>query len=187
MIKAPPFTYVSTKKLKTGIREYWRFRHPDVGEVKMIGRPGDPDFMWQYNQLLTRAGVSRKISRRQVRRNAAPLAQLRLYLVYFIGVQPDGPIKIGYANNVQKRLGAIQTGNPCRLEVLATLPGGAAIERAIHLALADSRLNGEWFERTPKLLSFIEDIRMGSFTLEPGAVENQTFTAENPDNCVLSN
>lgn len=185
MTKAPPFTYVSIKELKNGRREYWRFRHPNTGEVKMIGKPGEPEFMWQYNQLLAKVGLSKKVSRRDVRREANPLAQLEIFEVYFIAAEPDGPIKIGYAKNAVRRLKALQTGSHVPLCLLATMPGGPAIERTIHRALADTRMDGEWFERSPRLLSFIEDLRNGAFTLE-GREANPVWKtglppAENPE------
>lgn len=50
-----PFTYCSRKKLKTGWKDYWRFRHPNYGESKLPGTPGDKAFHQRYVELLTAA------------------------------------------------------------------------------------------------------------------------------------
>lgn len=75
--------------------------------------------------------------------------------VYFIG-STDGPIKIGIALDVSKRLKGLQTSHPSKLAVLATTAGGREQEKAYHCQFADSRMAGEWFERTPELLGEIE-------------------------------
>lgn len=69
--------------------------------------------------------------------------------IYLIGIVPVGPplpyVKIGYANDVWGRLTELQCGNPFELRVLSFLPGGREIEAAIHCALVDHRVRGEWF------------------------------------------
>lgn len=77
---------------------------------------------------------------------------------YFIGAD-TGPIKIGYSVCVQSRLSAMQSGSPMVLRVLATAPGGPAREAAYHQQFRDSRLHGEWFERTPDILAEIERLK----------------------------
>lgn len=74
--------------------------------------------------------------------------------VYFIGAE-DGPVKIGIATCVRKRLSGLQTSNPNKLHILATCPGGRARELEYHAQFAASRMSGEWFERTPELLAEI--------------------------------
>lgn len=76
-------------------------------------------------------------------------------VVYFIG-GADGPIKIGVAVNPIIRLNTLQTGNPAKLSILATVRGGMRQERIYHKQFAATRLQGEWFERTPELLAEIE-------------------------------
>lgn len=76
-------------------------------------------------------------------------------LCYFIGAA-EGPIKIGHSVNVRDRMKAMQAGCPVMLSVLATAPGGEERETAYHTQFQDSRLHGEWFERTPELLAEIE-------------------------------
>lgn len=61
--------------------------------------------------------------------------------------------KVGVANNVRKRLKAIQTGNPVRVQlVTAKLVDNAyAVELDLHLMLSEMRSDGgtEWFRLTP--------------------------------------
>jgi hypothetical protein len=76
-------------------------------------------------------------------------------LVYFIGSE-DGPVKIGMAIDVEKRIKGLQTSHHAKLALLATTTGGREQEAAYHRQFAASRLHGEWFERTPELLAEIE-------------------------------
>jgi hypothetical protein len=103
--------------------------------------------------------------------------------VYFVQAGDDGPIKIGVARaSIPARLKSLQTGNPAPLRLLGYLPhescdallvrwrqdgirSGAiawahqsrvSVEVVLHGMFAEGRLEGEWFEPTPELLSFIE-------------------------------
>lgn len=67
-------------------------------------------------------------------------------LVYFIQSGANGPIKIGTALNVTKRMAMLQTGNPEQLMLLSTVSGGRDLESALHFHLASERVRGEWFK-----------------------------------------
>lgn len=45
-----PFTYCHRKRLKGGVREYWRFRRGDI-DTPLPGSPGDPAFHAKYAEL----------------------------------------------------------------------------------------------------------------------------------------
>lgn len=80
-------------------------------------------------------------------------------VVYFIRAGASGAIKIGTTrSNPHARLRDLQTGNPDPLTLLAAMPGGADVERGLHERFADSRLTGEWFRPTDRLLGFIEGV-----------------------------
>lgn len=66
--------------------------------------------------------------------------------VYFIQEDEDGPIKIGVAVDVDKRLAMLQIGNSRQLRLLAIRDGGRALEIELHKRLGDFRIRGEWFE-----------------------------------------
>lgn len=77
--------------------------------------------------------------------------------VYFIG---DGTaIKIGFSENVARRLRSIQTGHHLPLKILGTIPASAIDELTVHARFAHLRLRGEWFRIDPELLAFIEETR----------------------------
>lgn len=67
-------------------------------------------------------------------------------LVYFIECAGAGAVKIGWANNVARRLLQHQCGCPYDLALLGTFPGGVALEQRIHLALTDHGIRGEWVQ-----------------------------------------
>lgn len=70
-------------------------------------------------------------------------------IVYFIS---DGEfVKIGKADNVEKRLKTLQTGNPKPLKILKTIPCNSAkeaydLEFFFHALLKDHKSNGEWYK-----------------------------------------
>lgn len=87
-------------------------------------------------------------------------------LVYVLGADPEGPVKIGRTTQLPERLVQLQIGSPYALEVygfrfIAAPPsvqrtslrycfaaGAAALERAVHRKLDEFglRLSGEWFD-----------------------------------------
>lgn len=77
--------------------------------------------------------------------------------VYFIQADESGPIKIGFtADDPQRRLSQLQTGNPSALKLLGAIKGTTARERQFHADLAEWRLQGEWFQSHPTVLSTVE-------------------------------
>lgn len=87
-------------------------------------------------------------------------------LVYFIGAE-GGPIKIGKATDVKKRLSSHQTSNPEALRVYGVMRGD---ESAIHQKFEHLRLRGEWFRREPELLAFISGNRDASLWPDPAPI-----------------
>lgn len=82
-------------------------------------------------------------------------------VVYFVQVGRNGPVKIGHAGHIGKRLQSLQCGNQELLVVLATIKGGKPEERAYHAALAADRIRGEWFRPTEAVLAFAADAKRG--------------------------
>lgn len=78
---------------------------------------------------------------------------------YFIQAVTGGPIKIGCTDDVLYRLKNLQTGNPCKLQVLLALPEEYASEEYLHKRFSHSRLIGEWFEPTDDLISLICELK----------------------------
>lgn len=75
--------------------------------------------------------------------------------VYFL---TDGNlIKIGYTEDITRRLAQLQTGNSRKLEVLSVIPSGTKkTERAIHRNWRMDRVRGEWFNDSPALRTKIK-------------------------------
>lgn len=59
-------------------------------------------------------------------------------------------MKIGVASRPVDRLTALQTSNATTLRILVCIPGGYALERALHRRFRNKRLRGEWFSLTKR-------------------------------------
>lgn len=80
-------------------------------------------------------------------------------VVYFVQSGSRGPIKIGIATDVKKRLSSMQTGNPVPMTLMASVPGSIEIERGLHQRFNVGRIANEWFERdTPGLMETVEHV-----------------------------
>ncbi len=80
--------------------------------------------------------------------------------IYFIRAEATQEIKIGFTGgDVSKRIAALQTGHPRKLSLITTVPGFFGYEKALHKRFDHIRLNGEWFEPHPDLLTFIDSIQ----------------------------
>jgi hypothetical protein len=95
--------------------------------------------------------------------------------VYFVLCKPSGcrgRIKIGWTSHPKLRMSAIQTGCPFPIQLLALVPGSRRQEKHLHEHFADLRFQGEWFDATDELLSFIEsakDTNRVPLTLPPAS------------------
>jgi hypothetical protein len=86
-----------------------------------------------------------------------PYREMGAGRVYFIGAEGDiAPIKIGFTTGpAEERRKQLQTGHPHRLRIWAVLEADFQYEQKIHHRFRESRLQGEWFSRTPDLLEFM--------------------------------
>jgi hypothetical protein len=78
--------------------------------------------------------------------------------VYFIRAGEDGPVKIGYAADVSKRLIKMQADNAAPLTVIRQIQGGRPTEAAMHTLFAEQHIRGEWFRFHASMLSVGEAI-----------------------------
>lgn len=76
--------------------------------------------------------------------------------VYFIQMDRIGPIKIGFATNVFRRLAHLQTASPYQLNLLAYFAGTREDENMTQNCLRESNIRGEWFHPTEKVLGYVE-------------------------------
>jgi hypothetical protein len=85
--------------------------------------------------------------------------------LYFVQAGAAGPIKIGVAQDVQRRVAQLQTGHYEKLTILATLRYVDLLtERRVHGWLAKYRIRGEWFMPHPDVLrTAFEHAEMDTF------------------------
>lgn len=79
-----------------------------------------------------------------------PRPQPEVCTIYFIGPE-NGPVKIGFAVNLSKRLRDLELANAYPLKVWASVEASPALEREYHARFAAHRLHGEWFTRCPEI------------------------------------
>jgi hypothetical protein len=67
-------------------------------------------------------------------------------VIYVIGEQRHGVVKIGKSDDPMARLRDLQIANPRQLHLLVALPGDRAAELLYHKHFASKRVQGEWFD-----------------------------------------
>jgi hypothetical protein len=100
----------------------------------------------------TRQRESRERRRERLRAGIAP--EQRAGVVYFLQAENGGPIKIGFANDLAKRVVGLQTSHPEKLVVLAAAQGDPEIERQVQIGFVALRERGEWFKPHQSLVTF---------------------------------
>lgn len=108
--------------------------------------------------------------------------------VYFIQCRGDrGPIKVGFAKNVEPRLLNHQIGNPYDLTVRAQVwvDEPDAVENSIHIHFAAVRIRGEWFAHTQEMESLIRRVneyeqarQLSLITITPPPLMLREFTID---------
>lgn len=58
----------------------------------------------------------------------------------------DSAVKVGFANDVIKRIAQLQAGNRRQLHIVRMFHGDSQLEAALHRAFKNERIAGEWFE-----------------------------------------
>jgi predicted GIY-YIG superfamily endonuclease len=92
---------------------------------------------------------------------------MSLTSIYVIGPE-NGPFKIGYSDDPQRRLSNIQTGQAVEVKLFYSeqAESGVAkiIEKLIHRNLAHKRIRGEWFSVT--LSEAIDEVKFAFIRYE---------------------
>lgn len=68
-----------------------------------------------------------------------------------------GYIKIGFSTDARLRHMGMCTAFPLKVTLLLTMHGDRAMERSFHLQFASARTNGEWFDFSPEIRSFLHE------------------------------
>lgn len=85
--------------------------------------------------------------------------------VYFLETGDGQFIKIGYSVNVAKRMTDLDHSVPGpRLRPLGFFPASRATEAWLHRKFARLRDKGEWFQSTPEIRQFVENLGL----IQPG-------------------
>lgn len=79
-------------------------------------------------------------------------------MIYFVQAGDSGHIKIGYTNDIARRVSALQTGCPVALRVIGVIdPGDPLLELDLHKRFDAFRTLNEWFSPDELLLSYIRE------------------------------
>ena len=73
-------------------------------------------------------------------------------MVYFIGSDDHPYVKIGYSDNLVRRLTKMQADSPFKLKVLRQVEGDRTLEKLIQNRFAPFHVRGEWYQRTEVVL-----------------------------------
>ena len=90
--------------------------------------------------------------------------------VYFISTKRKNVVKIGIANNPNKRLKTFQTANYEELIILRVIKVenralAFKLETALHQKFKKYHIRGEWFKLTPTVINFIENYQIDNISL----------------------
>ena len=90
-------------------------------------------------------------------------------MIYLIENTVTHHLKIGFSNNVKKRLATLNTSSPHRLILLGTIEGSMQDEKELQKRFDFCRVNGEWFEFKNQIINYFAII--GGQTPIPQALE----------------
>lgn len=87
---------------------------------------------------------------------SAPTAKstAKVECIYFLS--SGDLIKIGFSDDVKRRINSIRHMSPIPLTLLGFIPDDQRKEHAIHKRFDYLRSHGEWFRKTPELERFVE-------------------------------
>lgn len=75
--------------------------------------------------------------------------------VYFVESGEGGPIKIGWSQDVERRIGELQVANAHKLHLLGVVPGTMKKEGELHAKFAHVRMEAEWFQNTEEIHKYL--------------------------------
>lgn len=69
-------------------------------------------------------------------------------------------VKIGFSNDIPRRLKELQAANPELITLVGAVPGTMALEHAIHRKLRAHRCEGgsEWYRMSTFVMDFVKDL-----------------------------
>src|SRR2546425_6525605 len=79
-------------------------------------------------------------------------------MIYMVLAPSMRAVKIGYAENADKRIAELQCGCPEDYQILTVFPGGRDDEGGLHTRFAEYRIRGEWFRNEGEIAQFAWDM-----------------------------
>jgi len=93
-------------------------------------------------------------------------------MIYFIQQGIAGPIKIGKTEFVPTRMNDLQCANPETLRLVGLQDSDDYIERMLHDKFSKDRIRGEWFNPSPVIVNYINELNTLEDTTEAPCVGN---------------
>ncbi|ABI82018.1 hypothetical protein Pcar_3404 [Syntrophotalea carbinolica DSM 2380] len=86
-------------------------------------------------------------------------------MIYIIEEGENGPLKIGFAADIEGRIKTLQVGNSQELNLVMSFEGSSDLENKIHKNLSRHRIrsNGEWFYNNAAVWEYLKTLS----TVEP--------------------
>lgn len=125
----------------------WYFRRPGNGKIRLPCGPDSPKFTAAYEAALRSEPIAKdEPSLLKAQPNYGGLG-----FVYFM-VAGDF-VKIGYSADPLARAAGVQTGSAQKITSIIAIRGTVADERKLHRTFKVYRVSGEWFRKTPPIIS----------------------------------
>jgi len=76
--------------------------------------------------------------------------------VYFVESGTEGPVKIGWSQDVERRIAELQVANAHKLRLLGVVPGTMKKEGELHATFSHLRMEAEWFQNSPEIHVYLD-------------------------------
>lgn len=84
--------------------------------------------------------------------------QKKTKYIYFMFAKESRSVKIGMANDPKDRLSVLQIGNSASMEIITCIRARPELERVLHHYFRETRIRGEWFSPSQKLMQLFDDL-----------------------------
>lgn len=91
--------------------------------------------------------------------------------IYFLSAKGTKFVKIGFTQDLKKRVAELQTSSPYELILLKEIKGSFATEQFLLRLFGASRVRGEWFVKTKALTTFIARLKAGALFVPSDLLE----------------
>jgi len=76
--------------------------------------------------------------------------------IYFIQAGDDGPVKIGWSRNAERRLRDLDRQMPWKLHLRRTIEAPRDYETRLHTHFREHHIRGEWFRPAPEIQAVMD-------------------------------